>query len=605
MDDWELLEQFRSERRERAFAELVERHAGLVYGVCRRRLGNAHLAEDVTQAVFVLLARRPPKRRGNSALPGWLYQTAVYACMNAMRSERVREKHEREFAARQGTTVTPRRESTTAEAIALDEAMSDLSVRDRDALLLRYYQDKSVREVGMALGLSEDAASKRITRAVERLRGRLRADVSPAAVGTLVAEMTRCAAPPGLSAGAVAAGLAAPAATTGVVAQIVEGVLIMNKIAQIKLAAVVAGIVLLGGGAVATVATMLAADPPPEQAAFAQAPPGQSASPKASPADIQRAKSLQQQGWALWQQQRFDEAAEKFQQSIDLVATDADTWNGLGWSRFNGGDAEAGKAAFEKCVELSPAHPAGLNGLGQIALARGQFDEAEKQFLKCADRATAAAYGLARLYLLQGKWADAEKWITRFVGATPGAEDDMYKRMLAAAKQQKLDDDLRAMLAPPAASDAAQQVMRAFNLMQQGKMQEAGELFEEALAAAPEDPDVLNGVGWYKFNTGQADEAQSLFEEALAKSPSHPAAMNGLAQCYRQQGRIDEAIVLWEKMTQAAPGANAGTYSLAQVYLERGEFEKSLPLWEQLAKAMPQDEQVQASLAAAREGAKK
>ena len=98
MDDWELLEQYRSGRSQRAFAELVERHSGLVYGVCRRRARDAHLAEDLTQAVFLLLSRRPPRRRGNAALAGWLYQTAVYACMNATRAQRIRERHEQQAA---------------------------------------------------------------------------------------------------------------------------------------------------------------------------------------------------------------------------------------------------------------------------------------------------------------------------------------------------------------------------------------------------------------------------------------------------------------------------------------------------------------------------
>src|SRR5215207_7480982 len=96
MDDWELLERYRHERSQSAFAELVARHAGLVYGVCRRRVRDEHLAEDMAQAVFLLLARRPPTRRGSAALAGWLYQTAVYACMNATRAQRIRERHEQQ-----------------------------------------------------------------------------------------------------------------------------------------------------------------------------------------------------------------------------------------------------------------------------------------------------------------------------------------------------------------------------------------------------------------------------------------------------------------------------------------------------------------------------
>jgi pentatricopeptide repeat protein len=459
----------------------------------------------------------------------------------------------------------------------------------------------NVRDVGGALGISEEAAAKRITRAIDRLRRRLGCDLAPPVIGSLLAEMTRCAAPPGLTSSLAAA--ATTEAASGLVSQIVEGVWMMTKVAQLKLAGLIAGVAVLGGGVVATVATMASRQVPVAHAAFA----GPSTQPAGRPSaeDIRRAKELQEQAWAFWRQQQFNDAAEKFQQSIDLVATDPDTWNGLGWTRFNSGDSDAGKLAFEKCVALDPTHAAGLNGLGQIALAKGQFDEAEKQLLKCADRAPAAAYGLSRLYLLQGKWTDAQKWLNGLVSAQQGAPDEVYARMLAAAKARKLDDDLRAMLAPPVSSEPAQQVMRAFALMQQGKMDEASRLFEDALAEAPEDPDVLNGVGWYRLNTGNITEAQSMFELALQHSPSHPAAMNGLAQCYRMAGKVDEAIALWEQMMKSAPQANAAMYSLAQVYLERGEFEKALPLWEKLARHMPENEQVQASLAAAREGAKK
>ncbi len=603
MNDWELLEQYRLQRSQDAFARLVDRHAGLVYGVCRRRLRESHLAEDVTQAVFVLLARRPPKRRGNSALAGWLYQTAVYACMNMMRSERIRRTHEREFAQQQATAAQQHSVAENDRVMALEEALSELSARDRDALLLRYYQDMNLREVGGALGISEDAASKRLTRAIDRLRSKMDWDITAPAVGSMLAEMTRCASPSGLASSLIAVATT-QAAASGAVTQIVEGVLIMTRHAQLKLAGLVAGIAVLGGGVVTTVATLASREAPTSQVALA-APPATQLAPKPSAEGIRRAKELQRQGWALWQQQSFEDAAEKFQESIDLVATDPDAWNGLGWTRFNSGDPDAGKIAFEKCVALNAVHPAGLNGLGQIALARGQFDEAEKQFLKCADRASAAAYGLARIYLLQGKWTDAEKWMTKFLNVEKGASNEINARMLTAAKEKKLDDDLRAMIAPEASSEASRQVMRAFTLMNQGKVEDAKQLFDEALAQAPDDPDVLNGVGWYQFRTGDVDGAKSMFELALQHAPSHTAAMNGLAQCYREEGRIDEAIALWEQMMKSAPHASAGMYSLAQLYLERGDFDKALPLWEKLAKQMPQNEQVQASLAAAREGAKK
>ena len=108
MDDWDLLEQFRLARSEQAFGELVRRHAGFVLATCRRRLRDPHLSEDAAQAVFLGLARRPPTRSGSSALAGWLYRAAVYACNNAMRAKKSRDQYERQAAAERATTVDPR-----------------------------------------------------------------------------------------------------------------------------------------------------------------------------------------------------------------------------------------------------------------------------------------------------------------------------------------------------------------------------------------------------------------------------------------------------------------------------------------------------------------
>src|SRR4051794_16080455 len=177
MDDWDLLEQFRLARSEQAFGELVRRHAGFVLATCRRRLRDPHLSEDAAQAVFLVLARRPPARSGSSALAGWLYKTAVYACNNAMRAKRSRHTHERSAAAeraRRAATATTddarHRDRSEDDEVLLDQALAGLSIKERDAVLLRYYQDKSVQQVGAALGISQNSATKRVARAIERMR---------------------------------------------------------------------------------------------------------------------------------------------------------------------------------------------------------------------------------------------------------------------------------------------------------------------------------------------------------------------------------------------------------------------------------------------------
>ncbi|MBC8105147.1 MAG: tetratricopeptide repeat protein, partial [Anaerolineae bacterium] len=251
-------------------------------------------------------------------------------------------------------------------------------------------------------------------------------------------------------------------------------------------------------------------------------------------------------------------------------------------------------------------HPAALNGMGQLALTRGKTDDAEKWFLKCGETAPAAWYGLARLYLAQEKFEDAEKWVQKIIdGKQTGGQDEYVQRMLAAAKAKHLDDDMKAQLAPLLGSPVAQDIQRAFRLLQKGQRDEAREIFEKALEEHPDDPNVLNGVGWFRVNTGEVPAAQQMFEKCLEIQPADIGAMNGLANCFKQQGRVDEAIELWKQMLEKYPSANSMGWILAETYMERNEFEKALPIWEKLAKEQPENEAVKAGLAKAREGAKK
>jgi pentatricopeptide repeat protein len=244
--------------------------------------------------------------------------------------------------------------------------------------------------------------------------------------------------------------------------------------------------------------------------------------------------------------------------------------------------------------------------MGQMALVRGKPDEAEKWLLKCADTAPAAWWGLARLYLAQEKFDDAAKYAQKILdGKQMAGQDEFVQRMLDAAKAKHLDDDLKAQLAPMLGSQAAQDIQKAFRLMQKGQRDEAKEIFEKVLEEHPDDPTVLNGVGWFRMNTGDVPAAQQLFEKCLQASPSDIGAMNGLASCLKQQGRVDEAIELWKQMIEKHPSASAGAWGLAQIYLEMNEFDKALPLFEKMAKEQPENEAVQQGLAKAKEGAKK
>lgn len=168
--DQELLRDYTEDGSEAAFSEVVRRHIDFVYSVALRLVRDAQLAEDVSQGVFLALARNGGRLADRGVLAGWLHRTAQNLSANAVRADARRHACEQEAAAMK-ELLTPEPDANW-ESIAphLDAALSQLSEPDRDALLLRYFQQKSANEMAQTLGISGEAAQKRVNRAVERLR---------------------------------------------------------------------------------------------------------------------------------------------------------------------------------------------------------------------------------------------------------------------------------------------------------------------------------------------------------------------------------------------------------------------------------------------------
>ncbi len=170
LPDTELLEQFTRNQSEDAFAALVERYVGLVHSVALRRTANPQHAQDITQAVFIILARKAGGFGQKRVLAGWLYQTARLTAANFQRADARRIRREQE-ASMQSTLEEPATDPLWPElAPHLEDAMASLGGSERDALVLRYFQNKSVAEVGRVLGLKENTAQQRLGRALEKLR---------------------------------------------------------------------------------------------------------------------------------------------------------------------------------------------------------------------------------------------------------------------------------------------------------------------------------------------------------------------------------------------------------------------------------------------------
>jgi len=167
--DLELLSQYATHGDETAFAELVRRQVNLVYSVALRVAhGNGAMAEDVTQSVFTDLARKAGPLSHHQALAGWLHTSARYTAMKAIRSEQRRQTHEKE-ATMHDLAPTTELDWEQLRPI-LDEAVGRLHEKERAAIVLRFFQGLSHREVGEALGLNENTARKRVDRALEKLR---------------------------------------------------------------------------------------------------------------------------------------------------------------------------------------------------------------------------------------------------------------------------------------------------------------------------------------------------------------------------------------------------------------------------------------------------
>ncbi|HMJ88894.1 MAG TPA: sigma-70 family RNA polymerase sigma factor [Candidatus Acidoferrum sp.] len=166
--DLELLARYTRQHAEDAFAEIVRRHLGLVYSAALRQVRSPQLAEEVTQSVFIDLARTAAKLKPDTILTTWLYQVTRRTAIDVVRREASRQLRE-QIATEMNALNATAADWTHIEPL-LDEAMHALDDTDRAAVLLRYFENKSLREVGTTLGTSENAAQKRLARAVECLR---------------------------------------------------------------------------------------------------------------------------------------------------------------------------------------------------------------------------------------------------------------------------------------------------------------------------------------------------------------------------------------------------------------------------------------------------
>ena len=217
--DRDLVRSYAREGSETAFRALVSRHVDLVFATAYRQVGDTGLAEEITQNVFVRLARKATVLAGHETIAGWLHRCAILESKARFRAEMRRRRRE-EIAAALAETQRAGRDPTVDLSPLLDEALLQLREGDRMALVLRFLEERSFREVGAALGVDENAARQRVNRALSRMTEFFRRQgiALPTAGGAALLHQATLAAPVGLASTASAAGLAVggPASGLGV-----------------------------------------------------------------------------------------------------------------------------------------------------------------------------------------------------------------------------------------------------------------------------------------------------------------------------------------------------------------------------------------------------
>lgn len=256
MDDMALLREYAASNSEAAFAELVSRRLNFVYSAALRQVNDPHLAGEITQVVFIILARKAGRIPDQTVLTGWLFKTGRFVALAEMRDAAKRRQREREASMQSDNESTEASRLWEQMSPVLDEALAALGEKDRLAVLLRFFENRSLMEIGSHLGTGEDTARKRVSRALEKLRRYLsrRGVVSTTAIiaGTISAHSVQ-AAPGALAKSVTTMAVVKGAAISGSTLTLVQGAWKLMAWTKAKTVMVVALVAIIGTSATTVV----------------------------------------------------------------------------------------------------------------------------------------------------------------------------------------------------------------------------------------------------------------------------------------------------------------------------------------------------------------
>ena len=261
MDDMTLLREYAANNSETAFEELVSRRVGFVYSSALRQARDPNLAEEITQVVFIILAQKAGRISEKTILTGWFFRTTRFAALAQMRAEAKRRRQEKEFQMQTEFQSASTDELWKQMSPLLDEALAALGETDRQAVLLRFFENKSLAEVGNYLGIGEDTARKRVSRALEKLHRHFSkrgvSSTTAMLAGAISANSVQ-AAPVALAKSVTVVAIGKGSIATASTITLVKGALKLMAWAKIKTAALFGAVFILATGSAVVVSEVVA-----------------------------------------------------------------------------------------------------------------------------------------------------------------------------------------------------------------------------------------------------------------------------------------------------------------------------------------------------------